>query len=368
MSAPGWLSRTVPLPAFLLAGTVIAAAETPDDSAGEPQPPEAAEQSVRDRIRALQEYRDTLYPDFIISADLYEEAEAVEAGEPEPTVPLVFDDEGEETLVLEDPEIELVEIPSIADLGESLASAIEEIRMAILAGLPEQDVEEQRGEVLALLGTMVDVMEEEAPNHASTMEHYQTHLGRLTANLVEDYAAGDERQLENTDRLIHQEFAGLEQLLLLVDEQAREDVYMPRLIPEDWVRPEVGEELEEFSRRVRAWRAERLTGEYRDRLRLLDRTLAAQRRTFDDSLVEVAGELYLIGVELSRRDYEVHRLSRQSYVNSALRLELLAEGLRDYLEEENVLYARRHVRIMGRALEQTEGYLALSRTGFEGLQ
>ncbi len=352
--------------AVFLAGGLTVHAETEQAGEDATAPPPEPE-SHQDRMRALQEYRDTLYPDFIISADIVEdEPDAAEAEELEPTAPLVFDADEEDTLILED-DPELVEIPTLTGLGENLSAALEDLRMAILAGMDVEDVEQYRAAALAYLDALVDLVESEAPAHTPAMEHYRTHLDRLTGNLLQDYAEEDGRQLENTDRMIHQEFAALEQLLLRADEQIREDVYTPRLIPEDWVRPEVAEELQQFATRIGAWPAQRLTGEYRERLRMLDRSLAGQRRTFDDSLTGIADELYLIGAELSRREYEIHRVSRQSFVNSALRLEVLAEGLRDYLEEENLLYARRHVRIMGRALEQTQGFISLSQAGFEAV-
>ena len=144
--------------AVFLAGGLTVHAETEQAGEDATAPPPEPE-SHQDRMRALQEYRDTLYPDFIISADIVEdEPDAAEAEELEPTAPLVFDADEEDTLILED-DPELVEIPTLTGLGENLSAALEDLRMAILAGMDVEDVEQYRAAALAYLDALVDLVE-----------------------------------------------------------------------------------------------------------------------------------------------------------------------------------------------------------------
>ncbi|MCC5876352.1 MAG: hypothetical protein JJU11_09070, partial [Candidatus Sumerlaeia bacterium] len=189
---------------------------------------------------------------------------------------------------------------------------------------------------------------------ADGIEFQRERMEQQILFMVEDFTEGEFRRVSSTNRLLNRSMSELHTLL------ARSD------IDRGWVATDYSElpggwnpgnfSSPDFARQIRAWNGRTLISEYRNRHSRLAQ--AHQRRNMRE-LVWLTYEMGELARELARRTDEVPTLSREPFRNAALRLDVMAENLRDFITESRRLHSRRQLYAINLAIRDAERYLDL---------
>lgn len=329
------------------------------------------EEEARRRLRELQDFRQHHYPGFISGNN---NAPARTPAPPPAVVPDeamdVADEEEEETVILRD----VVRATPLPDFNAPIVLAgdllttdtwhatrrrlepgIEEMRMLMLARALSEEVDAQLDEVLydfRLIVTMADI---QAPTQRDSLALYRDRIARQLNLIADDYRFGRWRQIENTDELLR---FSVESFLYLLEEsdadRGAEDL-IPQFLPPNWRVSPAFEDVG-FRQLIMGYNGRRLLAEY-DARRASVYTALRRNRPYQD--LHTAVEMGELARELARRIHEVPASSETAFRDSALRLDVLAENLHDYLREENRLYALRQLRHMSKTQDEIATYFTL---------
>ncbi len=207
--------------------------------------------------------------------------------------------------------------------------------------------------LLAEYEAVVGMAAVQAPRQAQALHALRNRLERQLLYIADDYARARWRQLRNTEELLARNAAEFDRLLLQSDldrGDAREGV---ALLPRGW-NPGYFV-LPEFAQTIGGWSADRLLDEYETRFEYIEQQLKTREAPSRMATLEM-GEL---ARRLATQTARVPVNARVPLRNAALRLEVLAEVIDEYLREDNRLYALRQLRETGRAIGDVRAYLEM---------
>lgn len=233
-----------------------------------------------------------------------------------------------------------------------LEGQLEEMRVAILTNAPANEFALLARDFLVDLDVLVEMAPWQAPLQLEGVEYQRDRIEQQVLFLVEDYSAGDTRGVANTNRLISRSMAELHSLLVRSDRDRGWDAIDYTELPGGWNPGDFS--LPSFAGQIQSWSGRRLASEYRARFERLQ--FHYRDRTITDH-AWMTYEMGEIARELARRSHEVPIVSREPFRNASLKLDVLAENLRDYLEDSRRPHARRQLYSMNLAIRDVERYL-----------
>ncbi len=235
--------------------------------------------------------------------------------------------------------------------------SIEELRISIFTDATPEQIQIEASEVNAYMKILTDAARFQAPAQRSALQFQQGRLSRQLEFLLEDYRRERWDHLSTTDELIRMTMDEVDYLLYRsdLDRGAPIREYLPR----DW-NPGTFRDPD-FQEMIISWSATRLVQAYKDRIDILDHRVKNRKLSYNSDYTREMGEL---ARELAIRINEVPVSSQTAFRNSALRLDVMAESLQDFMEEGNRPYSRRHIRFLKDAINETEAYLKLRSQGF----
>lgn len=235
-----------------------------------------------------------------------------------------------------------------------LEEQLEELRLALVTEAPQEEFAVLARDFLVDLDVLVEMAPWQAPLQLQGIEYQRDRIERQVLHLMSDYTEGDARRIATTNELISRSMADLHSLLVRSDRDRGWDAVDYTELPGGW---DPGDFISPtFAGHIQAWSGQRLASEYRDRFRRLQ--IHYRNRTINDQ-VWMTYEMGEIARELARRSYEVPIVAREPFRNACLKLDVLAENLRDYLEDTRRLHARRQLYSMNLAIRDVERYLEL---------
>ena len=128
----------------------------------------------------------------------------------------------------------------------------------------------------------------------------------------------------------------------------------------NWTSPP-GLTNDRFARDIAEWNGARLQREMRVRAALLQRVLAGPRDQWPEKSEVI--ELAELARALADRPEEVPYASRVTFRQAALRIEVVAQNLSDFVKDRNRAQARRQVRVLRECLHDTQLFLELRARG-----
>jgi hypothetical protein len=271
------------------------------------------------------------------------------------------------------PPIELAESLPLTEFGQVLAGdalstqtwtlvrarvepALEAVRVQILLAATDEEMTQAESTVEEALAAVEKLAPAYAPSQQQALRSLANRILRLVSLMLSDSRAGESARVSTSDRLLRRATEEWNQLLARSDaERGLPPEYLV-LPPRGW---NVGYfELPDFRGRIMGWSIDQLIVEYRSRLLTIEESFHPKRRCEEVSLTGVR-EMGELARELASRTWEFPHNSREPFRNSALRLDVMAENLHDYLREDNALYAKRQLRTIDRAMRETEAFLTL---------
>lgn len=235
-----------------------------------------------------------------------------------------------------------------------LEPELEEMRMLMLSSAPSAEIADQQERLEAILNLIVAMSPYQAPLQENGLAFYSERIKRQLDFLVVDYRDQAWRQWENTDELLSRSIREWNYLLQQSDLDRGADVEDRYGLPDDW---EPGTfEIGEFREMISAWNARRLLAGYTERHSSIQHAL---ERRDDFRFTAQAREMGELARELATRIYEVPLTSRIAFRNNALRMDVQAENLSNYLEQDNRPYALRQLRYIEDTMEQADAFLRL---------
>lgn len=239
-----------------------------------------------------------------------------------------------------------------------IVPGMDEVRMLMLASANPEEVEAAADKVMEDIDLVLRMAPFQAPTQEEGLAIQRDRIERQLELIVDDYAARRLKQMQNTDELLRVSLDEFSRLLLHSDLERGSASAVLRRIPEDW---NVGRfRAPDFAARVSGWSADQLLGAYTERIGVIESALRSKRPPRDSRIGREMGEL---ARQLAGRAYEVPLTSQPAFRNSALRLDVLAENLDQYIRDENGPYAKRQLRFMRYAVRDCQAYLELRRQG-----
>ncbi len=241
-----------------------------------------------------------------------------------------------------------------------LDPGVEEVRMLMLASANPEEVEAAAEKFLADLEAILAMAPYQAPGQQTGLMIHRDRIRRQLSLILSDYRVHELKQMQSTDELLRLSMDEFHRLLFHSDLDRGAGASGYRRVPEDWV---VGDFTEpSFAEHIAGWSGSQLLAGYADRMELLTEALRRKKlsRNRDPMVAIEMGEL---ARELARRTYEVPVTSQVPFRNTALRLDVLAENLHDYIKADNGPYARRQLRAMSKAADEAQAFLALRDRG-----
>ena len=241
-----------------------------------------------------------------------------------------------------------------------LDPGMEEVRMLMLASANPEEVEAAAEKFLADLEAILAMAPYQAPGQETGLVIYRDRIRRQLTLILSDYRMHESAQLQSTDELLRLSMDEFHRLLFHsdLDRGSGSDGY--RRVPDDW---KVGDFTEPaFAEHIAGWSGSQLVAGYADRVEILTEALRRKKLSRNRDPI-VAIEMGELARELARRTYEVPVTSQVPFRNTALRLDVLAENLYDYIKADNGPYARRQLRVMGKTAGEAQAFLALRDRG-----
>lgn len=352
-------ARLILLICLVLLGVSLVSADTADEAAR--------------RAKELEAFRESQYPRFVGGSA------PVATPTPSPTRTPVPD--AAERGVQIDDEVdaftEVIELPGeprmpaeieadvlVADITstttwmrvrERMEPHLEQLRILVITSATMEDLVSQTANFSTDLGVLAESAAFQAPRQREAIVYTTSLLQRYLRVLESDYIPADPGRAGTVLPLLGRSMAELEILLAMSDEDRGMDAPGWRL-PADW---DVGGfRAPDFAPTIATMAADQLLAEFRFRNASLQRNLRLPPAQWDLQSVLEMGEL---ARELANRVQELPASSRTGFRNAALRLDVLAESLHDFMSEGNYLYARRHQRTVEWAARDVENYLITAR-------
>ncbi len=301
------------------------------------------------KLEELQKLQEAMYPDFIGSA----------TPAPTPTAPSPVAETPETVPAYNFPDQLEVLAGDLSSTSTWIATrdrlepGFEELRIMMLTSAPPDEVSQQIISLTIDLEVIGKMSAAQAPRQTDSIARTNSRIETQLEYMGGDYLQGAWRQLGNTDQLLRGEVDGLLRLLRDSDRD-RGAAIGAETIPSDW---EVGGfRHPSFRERIRGWQTSRLMEGFRNRREAL---VSLAKGGFQPPDAEYAREMGELARELATRQSDVPVTSRLAYRNATLRLDVMAENLLDFLQDNQSLHARRQARALEDAEADVQAFLEL---------